>query len=383
MTKTLRVGIVGLGAVARVHLDAYRDLPGVEVVGVADTNKAQLVFARQQLGLSAYSSVDEMLATGDLDIACVLTPPATHEEVTTLCAGAHVNVLCEKPLALSVESCERMIEACRVGGVRLCYGASYRYLPTLVVAREIIQRGDIGDVLVLREYAVGGAGVASRQTLSFAHYPEGGPGGSGMGLCDHGIHLIDAFAWLMDTHVTRVVGRGNISGAPQHPEYAHLEYANGAVGQLLYEDGTYSTDMPHEGIFSWGGGWSMGASGKDDPTPGVWHPHPGCVCVHGTRGALRIFYYANSLFWISDSGVRQVRVPDNPMPGNFRLQLAAFADAIRAGAAAPVPGEAGLDACRTLLGIYAGTGVPLGSRLRPLTPSVDGRSNTTYTRSAN
>lgn len=363
MSRRLRVGIVGLGAVARVHLEAYRNLAGVEVAAVADTNTTQLTFARERLGLRAYSSVREMLATEALDIACVLTPPASHEEVTTLCAGARVHVLCEKPLALSVEACERMIEACRINEVLLCYGASYRYLPALTVAREMIQRGDIGDVLLLREYAVGGAGSGSRQTLSFAHYPQGGPGGSAMGLCDHGIHLIDLFPWLMDTHVTKVVGRGNISGAPQHPEYAHLEYANGAIGQLLYEDGTYSADLPHEGIFSWGGGWSTGSDG-DDPTPGVWHPHPGCILVHGTRAALRIFHYANALFRIDNQGARQVRVPDDPMPGNFRLQLDAFAEAIRSKRSSPVPGEAGLDACRTLLGIYAGTGVPNAGLLR-------------------
>ncbi len=58
-----------------------------------------------------------------------------------------------------------------------------------MTAREMILRGDIGDVLLLREYAVGGISAAKRETLGFAHYPKGGPGGSGMGLCDHGISL--------------------------------------------------------------------------------------------------------------------------------------------------------------------------------------------------
>jgi len=365
MSDALRVGIIGVGAVARAHLEAYKNLSTVRIVCVADTNPSRLSLARQHLGVPTYSTASEMLEAAELDIACVLTPPATHEDVVRRCAAAGVHVLCEKPLALSVEACERMIEACRVRSVRLCYGASYRYLPALTVAREMIQAGEIGEVLLLREYAVGGSGPESRNTLSFDHYPQGGPGGSGMGLCDHGIHLIDAFSWLMDSPVVKVFGRGNISGQRQAPEYAHLEYANGALGQLLYEDGTYSADLPHEGIFSWGDSWDTGPFEKPSRTPGQWQADPGCIQVHGTRGALRVFYYANSLFVITQDCTRQVRVPDDPMPGNFRRQLAAFVAAIRSGGTTPVPGEVGLDACRTLLAIYAGTGTPLPTASGP------------------
>lgn len=356
----LRVGFVGFGAVARIHLQAYREVQGVAVASVADTDPACLKDVHA-LGVRGYATLSEMLAVESLDIACVLTPPASHADIIEQCAAAKVHVLCEKPLALAVESCKRAIEACRFNGVRLCYGASYRYLPALVVAREIVLRGDIGDVIILREYAVGRTASAKRATLGFSHYPQGGPGGSGMGLCDHGIHLIDAFPWLIDSHTTRVWGRGNISGEPQGPEFAHLEYANGAMGQLLYEDGTFTTALPGEGLFAWGGGWSLADQGGDTAVPGSWQPDPGCIHVHGTRGSLRVFHYANKLFHRSEVGVREVRVPDRPIPSNFAMQLEAFVEAIRTGAPTPVPGEVGLEACRTLLGIYAGRGTPLPS----------------------
>lgn len=350
MSARLKIGIVGLGAVARVHMRAYEEVSTAKVTCVADNSEAQLALARRQFNLPAYSSLQEMLRSEALDIVCVTTPPSSHEALVSLCAAAGVNVLCEKPMSLSVGSCERMIEVCRSNGVRLSYGASYRYLPAMVTARDLIRSGALGDILLLREYAVGGVTTAQRATLPPSHYPSGGPGGSGMGLCDHGIHLVDAFPWLMNSTTIAASGRGNITGEQQRPEFAQLQYANGAMGQLLYEDGTFTTTLPNEGTFAWSGGWTVGDDGAG--ASGSWHPDPGCIHVHGTVGSLRIFYYANTLFLRDKTGVRQVKTFDRPMPGNFAMQLEAFVEAIRTGAPTPVPGEAGLDAIRTLAKIY-------------------------------
>lgn len=348
MRAKLRVGLVGVGAIATVHWEAYRDVSNVQVVAAADSDPSRIDFINNELSIHGYSSLAEMLAREDLDIVCILTPPAAHEAATLQCAASKVHVLCEKPMALSVASCERMIAACAGAGVRLCYGASYRYLPALMAARELILSGRLGDILLLREYAVGGNGIESRQTLSEAHYPTGGPGGSGMGLVDHGVHLIDAFSWLMDSRIIAAHGRGNVTGERQGPEFATLEFANGAVGQLLYEDGTFPSDLPHEGMFSAGAGW--GVNGR--VAPGEWQPHPSCIHVHGTHGALRIFHYANALFCMDAAGAHQIKIMDRPMPGNFALQMETFANAIRLDQPTPVPGEAGAEACRVLQEIY-------------------------------
>jgi UDP-N-acetyl-2-amino-2-deoxyglucuronate dehydrogenase len=358
MLKRITVGIVGFGAVARIHVNAYRNCEHVEIVSVADNDAARLEQARGELDVSGYASLQDLLRAGVPDVVCVLTPPASHEVLVCVAAQAGAHVLCEKPMSLSVAACERMIEVCKAHNVRLGYGASYRYLPALQTAREMILRGDIGEVRVLREYAVGQWAGSARGTLGFGHYPKGGPGGSGMGLCDHGIHLIDVFPWLMDSVTVAASGRGNIAGEPQGPEYAHLEYANGAVGQLLYEDGTFSTTLPGEGAFAWGGGWNVGNSAAM-ALSGAWNPDPGCIHVHGSSGSLRIYHYANLLYRRAAAGAQQIRVPDRPMPQNFALQLEAFVEALRNGAPVPVPGEVGLEAVRTLLGIYEGKAKPL------------------------
>lgn len=349
-----------MGAVALVHLKAYRDVTGIEVVGVSDTSAERRRFAEQELSLPAYSTVGELIRTEAPELCCVLTPPAAHEAATVECANAGVHVLCEKPMALTVAACKAMIDACRRNDVRLCYGASYRYLPAIQKARAMILEGQLGEVRLLVESAIGGHGPDSARNFGSTHYPAGGPGGSPMGLCDHGIHLIDAFGWMTGSHVTEVWGRGNISGQALRPEWASLRFASGAIGQLLYDESTFSTDLPHEGMFSWGSGWGVdGAVRPPENEAGFahWNLHPGCIHVFGTRGSLRLFHYANALFHTDPTGTRQIELPNRPVPANFSAQMQAFVDAIRGGEPSPVPGEVGLAACQALLGIYRASGV--------------------------
>ena len=343
MSPKTRVGIVGLGNVGQLHLEAYQKLLGqIEFVSAAEIDTKLLRQLACQYNFRPYEKYSEMLRTEKLDLVCVSTPAATHCEITLACASAGVNVLCEKPLAVDVESAQQMITSCRQADVRLFYGASYRFLPAIQKARQLIQSGVIGDVLILKEQVVGGVGPENHKPLGFSHYPKGGPGGSGMGLVDHGIHLIDAFSWLLDDDVVGVFGRGNISGDTPATEYVHLNFKNNAIGQLLYSDGTFATDLPPEGTFSWGRGWD--AQGY---TPaGRWVQNPACIHIHGTKGALRVFHYANSLYLFDQTGVGQVSLEDRPSPSHFATQLQTVLKNITDGQPAEVPGEVGLCALR-------------------------------------
>lgn len=346
--NAIRIGFIGVGAVAQVHAEAYRSLPEIHLAACCDLDAARVDAFSQQHGVTGYRDLAHMLGSADLSVACVFTPARAHEEAVIACAHAGVHVLCEKPLALSLEACDRMIRACELAKVTLGYGASYRLLPAVATAKELIDAGEIGEILLMRESAVGGSGVEQRQTLGAAHYPAGGPGGSGMGLVDHGIHLVDLFSWLSGAAVTRTSGRGNIAGQAQLPEYLVLEYENGAIGELIYEDGTFPIELPTEGIFSGGSGWDL-----EGITPaGAWQAHPGSIHIHGTRGSLRIFHYANALFLRNQHGIRQIKVPEPGAPIQFALQMRAFVQALRSGLPPPVPASAGREACRLVLSVY-------------------------------
>lgn len=349
MTKRkLRVGLVGLGGVGSIHLEAYRDNPAIDLVAAAEIDEARRTSLQARYGFRPYADFKAMLGEETLDLVCVATPVATHEAVTIACAEAGRHVLCEKPLAVEVASAKRMIAACAAAGVKLFYGASYRFLPALRKARELVGSGAVGEVLLMREQEIGGTGPDGRQIMGFAHYPPGGPGGSGLGLVDHGIHLIDAFGWMTGSPVATVFGRGNISGAAPSTEYLVMNFRNGSLGHLLYEDSTFPTSLPGEGIFSWGSAWALDGY----VPPGRWQSAPGTIHVHGTKGALRIHHYAHALFLTDRDGTRQIELEGRPAPGHFAAQMESAARSVLEGAPVEVPGEAGLVALEVLMAAY-------------------------------
>jgi predicted dehydrogenase len=194
------------------------------------------------------------------------------------------------------------------------------------------------------------------------HYPAGGPGGSGNGLVDHGIHLVDIFPWLADDEIVAVSGRGQRSGETPIAEFMAMELGSGALGQLIYDDATWSAELPFEGIFSWGPTWDQVAAGQAEQAGGRWLEQPGSIRVHGSRGSLRIFHYANQLFLRTAAGLEQVPVSGPPMPGQFGAEMASFAASIREDRPVEVPGEAGRRALAAVLGVYRS--METGERVR-------------------
>lgn len=351
-THRLRVGIVGVGGVGRLHLEAYRRSDAVEVTALCDADPKRVGEAAATCGAAAYTDHRDMLAAQPLDIVCILTPPASRLGIVADVAAAGHAILVEKPMAATRAEAEEMRRLCDAAGVPLSYGASYRHLPALKKARALIAEGAIGDVILLREDFVGGRGPSSRMALPPWHYPEGGIGGTGMGLVDHGVHLIDAFAWLTGSPVIWASGRGNVSGAALETEYATLGLANGATGHLLYEDGTWPTQLPVEGQFSWGASWDA-----DGYHPGgAWQAHPGSIHVHGTRGALRIFHYAQALYLSDAEGTRQIALEGDPAPDHFRAQIDAFAAELQSGTPPTTGADTGIAALAVLEAIYASAG---------------------------
>jgi len=346
MPHRLRIAIVGLGGVGRLHLMAYAGARKVRVVAASDLDPAAAALCPP--GVAFHTDAAAMLAAERPDIVCVATPPASHAALVELAAAAGAHVLCEKPLAVSLADVERMRTACQAAGVNLAYGASYRFLPAIRRARELIAEGAIGEVVLMREAEIGGAGPDARVVLGPAHYPPGGPGGSPMGLVDHGVHLIDILPWLAGSPVASACGRGNVSGQPLGPEHLTLTLQSGAVGLLAYDEGVFPTALPAEGGFSLGGGWGPGGY----VAGGGWNPAPGAIHVHGTRGALRIHHYAHALFLIDADGVRQIPLDGRPAPHHFADQIDAFAEALAEGRAPDAGLDDGERALRVLLSAY-------------------------------
>jgi len=347
--KKLKVGMIGLGKVAEVHLEAYKDVDSVDIVAGAEIRPERLELMAKEWEFKAYVDYEEMLNKEDLDIAVIMTPALSHREVTEKVAEYGVHILCEKPMTLTLDDAKAMITKCKAESVKFQYGSSYRFLCACQKAKEMIDEGLLGDITLLLEIQVGGHGPENWADMGPHHYPPGTPGGGGMGLVDHGIHLIDVFRWFTGSEVQSVLGKGTFSGGPPGTETMTMFFANGAVGQLVYNDATFPADMPYEGIFSWGAGWDasykLTAGGK-------WNATPGNIRVHGTKGALRIFHYPNKLYFFGENKQEQIPVQNRPMPGNFAMQLESLVQSILNDTEPEVTGLEGIRALQVLLATY-------------------------------
>ena len=352
--KPFRIAMVGLGGVAQAHLQALSVLDSVSLVAVCDVDHGVAAAHAKRYGARAYTDYQVLLSEQTaLDLVMVLTPASTHRVIVETAARHGLHVFCEKPIAVTQADGEAMVQACeraRGGaGVKLFYGSCYRYLPALVKAKALIQSGALGEVQLMTEQVIGGHGKDGYRELAPIHYPLGGPGGPGMGLVDHGVHLIDIFAWLNDAEIVAVHGKGQRSGAPAGSEWLVMQLSNGAMGHLLYNAATYSSFLPNEGMFSGGQGWQADASVAE---AGGWENEPGSIAVYGSRGSLRIFHYTNALFLNQGQGMQRVTLTGRAAFGHFATQLEDCAAAIFEDRKPTVSGADGMKALAALLQVY-------------------------------
>ena len=144
----LRLGIVGCGRVTTMfHLKAIEEVEEVTVAAVADRNRARMESVKEKSGAKrGYIDYRELLSDPEVEAVAINTPPRFHEEmvIRSLRAGKHV--LCEKPLARSVEGCLHIKRAQESVGLVVLPGHNYAFTPCLERAQELIRRGTIGGV---------------------------------------------------------------------------------------------------------------------------------------------------------------------------------------------------------------------------------------------
>ncbi|MGC8641039.1 MAG: Gfo/Idh/MocA family protein [Isosphaeraceae bacterium] len=154
----IRVGIVGLGFMGRMHYRCWKALPGARITAICESNPKVLAAAGEPSKgnvegaadhvdlseLAVHSDLGELLAAGSVDALSITLPTHLHADTTVQALQAGVHVLCEKPMALSVEDCDRMTAAAQSAGRVLQIGHCIRFWPEYVVTRQLIQGGEYG-----------------------------------------------------------------------------------------------------------------------------------------------------------------------------------------------------------------------------------------------
>jgi predicted dehydrogenase len=235
----IRVGLLGCGRIARVHVPYIRAYKGAEIVGVCDTNREQATaFARQCRIPIAYADPLTLVREQRPDVIHILTPPQTHAQLAEAIMEAGIHVLVEKPMAVTAEEAARMLATAGRAGVQLCVNHNRLFDPVVLKAKRLVADGVLGDVVGVeafqgfshtegREAYYGSAGSAT------PHWAFGLPGSILQNLAPHSVSLLLAF--LPGARAVSVVTRrtGALPGVP-FEEVRMLFEGSRALGNLTF-----------------------------------------------------------------------------------------------------------------------------------------------------
>ncbi len=321
------IALVGAGSISRVYVDALARNPGAWIVGVASRTmaSARKLAKRCDAPLAVpYTELEPLLADSRVSVVCVNSTNHLHAEhaIGALNAGRHVVV--EKPLCLSLEDADRMIQAARDAGRGLGYAENLCFAPHHRHAREVVASGSLGRVVFARQ--------CEKHAGPYSDwFYEREPAGGGA-LLDMGCHGIELLRWLFGKPRVRRVSAS--LDTLRHRERTRLE--DTAWVQMELECGAR---LVSESSWSLEGGMESRLE------------------VHGTEGTLQVDL-------LGEGGVRvfrrgegwKVEHPDLQRLSGYPQELDHFLDAFARGEPPEETGEDGRAVLEILLAAYASAG---------------------------
>lgn len=225
---------MGCGHVADFgHIPAILETPTLELAALFDPDQARVSAAGNKFGIKTATTLESEFFAQDLKAVVIASPPFAHASNAVAAAKRGCLILCEKPIADTVEAGQQMIEAVRAEGAQIFTAFVYRYSPVAEQIKRWIEQGIVGEIRSLRlnylwnlhgrfEEDARGEWVESPRWRG--RMLEGGP------LVDCGVHQIDLARWWLQSEVVRSQAIGawvSDYEAPDHM-FLHLDHANGA-----------------------------------------------------------------------------------------------------------------------------------------------------------
>lgn len=226
----LKIGVIGAGIISKSHLDAAMHIEGVEITCIIDIVLEKAERFSADYGVRAYTDYKEMIKREQLDAVIIALPHGLHRDVAIDCCNHRLHVLIEKPMAVSKEECEEMIEAADRNGVKLMIAHPQRYFPENIKAKEIIELGELGQLMMIVDIRNNNYFTEARPGWFLNKSMAGG----GI-FMNYGAHSIDKIKWLTGSKVKQSVGKAGffkenceVEGNAQ----AFLELENGVTAVL-------------------------------------------------------------------------------------------------------------------------------------------------------
>jgi phthalate 4,5-cis-dihydrodiol dehydrogenase len=152
MAKTLRFGIAGLGAASGQILPYFGKIPNVTLTAAADIRQEARDAARAKYGVETFDSVKALCESPNVDAVWIATPNALHAEHAIVAAENGKHIICEKPTAVTLEECDRMIAAAERNRVKFLQGHSKIYDAPVRKIREVVASGELGRLIQINTW---------------------------------------------------------------------------------------------------------------------------------------------------------------------------------------------------------------------------------------
>ena len=187
------VGFIGFGGIARMaHLPGWKKLNDVEIYAVADVSESARNYAKEEIKIPyVFKDYKKLLEIEEIDIVDICTPNRFHYQSTIDALNAGKHVICEKPLALSVEEVKGMIETSKKNRKKLMAAQHQRFRKEAKVIKELIDDGVFGEIYHAIAFALRRRHLPARDTFIKKELSGGGP------MFDIGVHILDLTYWFM------------------------------------------------------------------------------------------------------------------------------------------------------------------------------------------
>lgn len=146
MSQTIKAAIVGTGFIGPAHLEALRRIPNVEVVALVEVNQALADEKAKQLGIPRAYVFADMLKQEDIDVVHICTPNFLHYSQAKSVMEAEKHVICEKPLAISLQEAEDLVKIAKITGLVNAVHFNLRYYPMVRQMKVMREKGELGEV---------------------------------------------------------------------------------------------------------------------------------------------------------------------------------------------------------------------------------------------
>lgn len=237
----IKVGIIGLGFMGRMHLESYRKHPQVKLTAVSDIIAKKLkgdlsgggnIPTGEDIfdfsGIRAYEKANELIADNDVDLVSICLPTHLHAEFTVKALRSGKHVLCEKPMARNLKECDSMIEAAERTKRKLMIGQCLRFWPEYETLKDYTENGKLGKLISLFCFRGGGTPVWSADNWILQKDKSGGA------LLDQHIHDIDTINFLLGLPESiSAQGKNTIEGSGFDIVSTNYYYPGGPVVNAL------------------------------------------------------------------------------------------------------------------------------------------------------